>query len=126
MTFSDTHAHAQPLASLPINAPNNTPTNQPKHFWQKPGCTNSIGETALGLTITGGAVAAAWILGPETLSVAGEIVTEASAESGPLGGLIEGAHIGAPLLGATLTTAAVPLLLTADGVKGIAGNCFGS
>ena len=114
------------MEDIAIIAPNNTRTNQPKHFWQRPGCTNSIGETALGLTITGGAVAAAWFLGPETLSVAGEIVTEASAEYGPLGGLIEGAHIGAPLLGATITTAAVPLVLTADGIKGIAGNCFGS
>ena len=54
-------------------APNNAPRPQqppepPQHFWQKPGCSGALGEFGVGLVgsaLTTGAVAAAFVAGPE-------------------------------------------------------------
>ena len=104
-------------------APNNAPPSQPQqpqHFWQKPGCSSAIGETAVGALATGGEAALIWFAGPEFLAVAGEAVAEETAESGALGGGMAIAHIGE----AVGTAAAAPVLLTAQGISGIASNCF--
>jgi hypothetical protein len=66
------------------------------------------------------AAAAIWFVGPEFLAVAGESVAMETAEGGTLAGGLAVAHIGE----AVGTAAVAPILMTADGISGIASNCY--
>ena len=93
------------------NAPNNASNTklpqpqQPQHLWQKPGCVEALVETGVGLAgtaLTTGAIAAAFILGPEELVGFEGLMT-----------VLHVAPVGVP-----------GLILTVHGGIGIAQKCF--
>jgi len=102
------------------HAPNNTKQQPPQHFWQKPGCSDAMAETGIGVLVTGGAAAAAWFVGPEFFEIAGEGMELEAAESGPLAKVLVGVDIGHGVGSA----AAAPLLLLSHGIAGVATDCF--
>ena len=78
---------------------------QPQHFWQKPGCGPSLGvlgSGVVGTVLTAGAIAGAFIFGPE------ELVGFEGAMT-----IIHVAPVGVP-----------GVLIMGQGVTGVVQNCF--
>jgi len=95
---------------------------QPQHFWQKPGCGSSIGQTALGLAGSAVEVGAVIFVGPELLAAAGAEAGGAALLEG--GELVESGMSVAHVATGLGTLLAAPAVLTANGTMGIFKNCF--
>ena len=95
---------------------------QPRHFWQKPGCGSAIGQTALGLAGSAIEVGAVIFVGPELLAAAGAEAGGAALLEG--GEIVESGMSVAHVATGLGTLLAAPAVLTANGTMGIFNNCF--